>query len=885
MPRDKTKYTFVLCGLMFILPLFNTAKSQQTANSLPNEELIPVVAQFVPIEFELKRAGRLEMISFQRSGKVYLPVQSVFDFLRIRNTYFPADGVLAGFFVSPDTPYTIDAREMQARVGNRNTTLFPEDVVLQGDSMYLRVDMFNQLFGLPVVYKPRALTASLTTQIPLPVYLDRRLKRYEDELTARPGRLKPETSFDRTFSFLDGGRLDYTLRQTVSSENVPGRTFSTRATGTVLGGDAEARLLGNLSSSVDILQARAQWRYVPVHDGIISQYTVGDFVTSGLLSREIYGVQLTNHPASPRIFFADERLVGPTEFQRGVFMFQNSRLTAVESDTSEAYKLNVGLRYGVNFVDVMEYGYWGETNRSAYRIAVPTDLVPPGDLDYTIAFGRLRDVANPWHGELSSQWGVSSRITAGVRTEYWGNEGLPTNVFPDFNLTARLTDHLIGTALVSPNAMLRGGLELTLPSQIGGSFSYTDFRQVRIFNPRSALNEMIAQATLPFSLNGERFELDLGGTQTILNFTRERNFSAGFNAFIGMVSPGVTTQYGWVYSYNAPVGTTIVFHETEPSIRMRLPANLFLSLSAPYDHIAGSFRNFRLDAAIQPVPNLLLEFQSDRSFAVGNTVARLSLQYVFPFARVTLGSTRSGDGSFYDQSVSGSFGAAPQLGEFFFDNTASRAGFGGILVVPFIDANLNGVRDQGEEILNSARLSASTIGEGGSQLTQVPGVGWVITRAIPYQEYVVQLEQKSLDNPLWIPRYHVVSTSAAPGSFTVVGIPVVIGGAVRGAVMVLKGPRLQVGLEYARVLIQEDIDDEDLAKLRRPRFERKVETFSTGDFEVIGIPPGKYTVSLDGGQLASLGLQRNQLARPLTVESKPDGDIVEGVNFVVIERK
>jgi hypothetical protein len=469
--------------------------------------------------------------------------------------------------------------------------------------------------------------------------------------------------------------------------------------------------------------------------------------------------------------------------------------------------------------------------------------------------------------------------------EYFGNEDLSTHVFPGLNLTARLTDHLIGDALISPNALMRGSLDLILPSLVGGSLSFTKFKDGRLFNPRGALNELFGQVTVPISLDGERLLFDVSATQTILRPARERNIAASFSAFMGLISPRVITQYGWVHSYTEPVGTSLVFHETEPSIRLRLPANLFVSAATPFDHLAGRIRNLRLDLALQPAPSLLLEFQYDRNLLVGSSIARFSLQYVFPFTRVIMGATSTGDGPFYDQSVTGSLGAAPAVGEMFFDNTATRAGFGGIIAVPFIDENVNGKRDHGEDILSSARLNASTIGEAGAQLTPVAGAGWVITRAIPYQKYMIQLDQKSLDNPLWLPRYHVVEVSAAPGSFSLVEIPVVIGGAIRGAVMVLKSPTLQAGVENARVFIEEQISDDELARLRRPRFKRTVETFSTGDYEVIGVPPGNYTISLDGPQLVSMGLQRNQLSRSITVVAKPDGDIVEGVSFVVIERK
>lgn len=885
MLRKRTNHILALVGIIVVLPLFDAARGQDNEHALPVEELSPVPV-LVPLEFQVKRVGQVEVISLQYGSRIYLPVNQVFDFLRIKNEYNPAEGTLSGFFVTPDTPYVINTKQLTARVGKRDIALFSDDISIRSDSLYLSIDLFKLLFGLPVVYKPRALTATLNTDIALPVFLDRRIRQFEDEMASRPARLRPQSSLERPFTFINGGRLDYSIRQLLSGETVPSRSLFARATGTVLGGDVEARFTGNMSEGFDVTQTRARWDYVPPGGTIVRQYVLGDFVTSGLLSREVYGFEVTNHPPNPRFIYATEALSGRLKTDRGVFLFENNKLSAISHDSTTTYRMNAGLRYGVNFVDVTEFGYWGETYRSVYRIVVPPTLVPPGELDYNVIVGRERgDVGDPWHGELSSAWGVSSHVTAGLGMEYYDIQSLPTKVFPDFNLTARLTDHLIGEAVLAPNAFMRGNLDLTLPSLVSASLSFTDYRQVTLFNPRNAINDLSAQTILPFSLNGERFVFDLSGTQTILKITRERRAQVGFSAFIGILSPRVTTQYGWVYSYNEPKLTSTVFHETEPSLRVRLPANLFVSVAMPYDHLAGSFRDVRIDAALEPIPNLLMEFQYDKSFQMRNTIARLRVQYVFPFARVTLGTTSGGDGQFYDQTVSGSLGAVPDLGEFFFDYNGSRAGYGGILVVPFIDNNLNGVRDPGEPILTSALLRASTPGEAGFQLTAVPNVGWIVPRAIPYQDYIIELDQKGLDNPFSIPSFRVVETSAAPGTFTYVGIPVVTGGGVRGSVVQLKGPRLQVGVEYLKVTIREDTTSGVFPKMHRPPFEKTVETFSTGDYEIVGVPPGKYFVSIDPAQLASMGLRDGHALKDVTIESKPDGDVAEGINFVVIERK
>ena len=92
----------------------------------------------------------------------------------------------------------------------------------------------------------------------------------------------------------------------------------------------------------------------------------------------------------------------------------------------------------------------------------------------------------------------------------------------------------------------------------------------------------------------------------------------------------------------------------------------------------------------------------ERSFITNNTFAGLQFALYFPFAlfRAQVGASESG-GLRSTQSVSGSIGFSPETGDLYFDYLASRVGFGGIVVQPYVDANGNDVHDPGEEFRNN----------------------------------------------------------------------------------------------------------------------------------------------------------------------------------------
>ncbi len=853
-------------AMVFIVAASTSRAQTPVDDDAPAQETIPV-------EFTLKRVGKVELLSIQRDNQVFLPLRKLFDFLKIRHEFDPTAGTLTGFLVSPDTPYVIDAQRSRIRVGKRAGDLSVSDYIVRDNDIFLRVELFERYFGLPVNYHPRQLAASLATTMALPVFLDQQLIKLENELARRPGPVEPEASVDRTFRLIDGARLDYVIRSSFSTTAVPNRSFLTHIAGHVLGGDVDARFTGTITPSPSLRQTRARWRFVPQHEReqgkLFRQITVGDFITSGLLSREIYGVEMTNHPPYPRIFFADETFSGSGFNERNIYFFDNFRIQQVaRAETTGIYDITEMMRYGVNFVDIRQYSEWGERFGETYRIFIPTTFVPPKEVDYSVSAGRLRDfIYDPWYADAGFQWGISSRVTAGARVEYFDVDDLSTRVFPSVNALVRVTSHLTGEATLSPNALASGSLDLTLPSLVSGALTFTHYRKVRLFNPRNAINELTASLGLPFSAGGSRFSVDMGGTQTIFDQVRQRTARVGASAYFGSVSPRVSTRLGWNHSY-VTRQTSLSFHETEPAVRFRLPANLFLSLSTRFDHIESEFIDARVDAILQPRTNLTFEFTYDRRFRFNDDFLRFRVQWILPYTRLNATVTSNGDrNTYYSLAVSGSIGVYPEGGRFFFENNAARANFGAILITPFLDENNSGIREPGEEVLTSAQVHASRLADAqGFTLTLFPELGWGTTRAVPYQHYVVEIDRTGFDNPLWVPRYNVVEVSTAPGRFTYYEMPVVLGGAIRGSVVIGDLPPNQFGVEGIRVHVKEVGTD------ARVPFEKTVETFSNGDYEILAVPPGTYEVSLDIRQLTMAKLATAQITRTVTLESKRDGE-------------
>jgi hypothetical protein len=196
-------------------------------------------------------------------------------------------------------------------------------------------------------------------------------------------------------------------------------------------------------------------------------------------------------------------------------------------------------------------------------------------------------------------------------------------------------------------------------------------------------------------------------------------------------------------------------------------------------------------------------------------------------------------------------------------------GYGGLVFQPFVDVNGNDLHDAGEEYIEGGRMTMTTNFTRGT-LRYRPG-GFVVERAQPYESYYLTLESQYLDNPLWVPKYSTFSVVAEPNEFRRVNVPVILGGIIRG--------RVTYGTNGGTVDAEGltiSIAPEDPTK---EGYKRTMLTFSTGQYEFFGIPPGRYIISLDPNQVSQVGYRTDGLSKTVEVRALPDGDEINDIDF------
>lgn len=857
-----------LLGVLAVIQAGSSAVSQTKAQS---DSL-----QMVPITLTLKGIGRTEMQILTRNEKVYLPFVAVFKFLRLNYSYTSGSGLVNGFYVRPDNSYRIDASALAASAGGKSVSLAPEDVVVRIEDLYLRIELFETLFNLEMKYNARRLEVTVQTKEQLPIFLERQ-REYARRRKLLLGNIpKPEYTEPRLIQAFGVGRLDYSFNTQFTQHGVPRRDYSLRLGNQFLGGDLDTRFEGSSSHTPTWNDVTSRLRYAFLDNSApVKQINAGDIITTGLVPSTVFGAEITNRPAPIRLLFVTENLEG--ELQTGELsdLYYGGSLVDFQAGTTAGtFSFPALISYGVTDYQVKRYDAFGVEHDIQYRVVVPPTMIPPGEVQYSLAGGEMRLLNDEWYGNGVVQWGVNDALTVGTGIDYYSPTKFDVSrkFHPMLTSTARITGNLVGDFTYSPTAYSRALLSLSYPSSTGGSLQYTWFARNIFYNPQNINNEATATMTVPFRPGAGRFGLDVIARQTLFESGRDRVLQFSLGGQSGMFAPRITHRRSW--SLNA-AGETTPDAISTISLALRAPASFTLRGTANYFHYDGGFRTLRLDFSRRFSKEFWLQLFFDRTFESNNSTAGVQLLYYFPFALVRAIIGSSSEGGFQSaEGVSGSIGYSAATSKFFLDYFSSRVGFGGVIVQPFVDANGNGILDPGEEIVTKARIRSSSL-FGTQSLRYTPGSGFGLPHTLPYEEYVMTIDPQSLDNPLWVPRYGTVGVFSEPNLFRTLDLPIAVGGILRGRITMESAAKSIPGEGLNLTLTEENPSGE------KKIFKNTAISYSTGEYEFIGVPPGTYRVSLDEAQVAQTGYVAKELFHTVEIHAKPEGDEVSGIDFLL----
>lgn len=209
-------------------------------------------------------------------------------------------------------------------------------------------------------------------------------------------------------------------------------------------------------------------------------------------------------------------------------------------------------------------------------------------------------------------------------------------------------------------------------------------------------------------------------------------------------------------------------------------------------------------------------------------------------------------------------GRNPRSGQVLHD-PQPMAGMGAITARVFLDRNLNGRFDEGDEAIQDAGFTVN--GSGRLRLRTDERGEALLARLQPMAFADIALDVSTLEDAQWQPTTLGVRVLPRPGIVQSVEFPVVFTSEIDGSVYLLQDGHLR-GIGNARVQL---VDLEG-------KFVDETKTSSDGYYVLPHIRPGRYQLRLAPEQLTGLGLKADRVA---DIEVTAEGNFVFGVDFTL----
>ncbi|MFV1884481.1 MAG: hypothetical protein ACMZ7B_08340 [Balneola sp.] len=743
--------------------------------------------------------------------------------------------------------------------------------------------IFNEVFGLNFEVDFNNLALSLDTEKELPI-VERAIRNQRRNLANqnRTGISYFPLEKKRSFSLLDGGFADYSFSSATNRERT-NFSASTALGLQLAGGDLEGTIFGNYNKDDSFIETNSlRWRYVIRNNPAISTITAGQTNLDGVVNAPYTGIRLTNQPNEPRRFFDEFAIDGNTFPLSEVELYLNNSLVDFQTaDDAGNYRFLTPLYYGSSQLDIRIFGPTGQTVEQSSRIQVPFTFLPKGVLNYNLNAGILD---NPLFGTTertnvftaNSAFGVTKWMTAKVGYEFYEGSGIvEDNSALTGTISSRLLSNYILTLEGVSGGYYRSALNAVYASSASINVDYINFiDNATIYNSSSNDQQILANVFFPISLGN--FPLSVR-TSIFSRFRDDISFST-FRMDLNARLRKLNLRLGYTERLN---NSFQVFNfENNSTLEAALTYNVPRTRDIPgfirgtlfrgqfrYDPKEKKPEIFELLYSRSVTTNGRLQLTLGRNFQ--SEFNSIRFNFVIDFGKVRSNSTFTmlGDNYNVTQNFRGSVGYDSNYKNFLF-TSRDQVGRSGAAVKLFVDNNNNNTFDEGDEPINEGTIR---VGRSGTSSTQKDGI-FYYTQMLPYFQYNLEMNKGSIRNPMLVPELEKFSIITDPNSFKKIEIPFYMSGIIEGEVIrqYLNGGEKGIGgLKLVLSSLEKD-------------FVKEIRTYSDGSFYEYELPPGKYEIVVDQGQLDILNSKSLPEKIELEIEAIPEGDFLEGINFTLV---
>ncbi|UCC43957.1 MAG: hypothetical protein JSU65_12720 [Candidatus Zixiibacteriota bacterium] len=855
----------------FSAKIFRTGTSFLPAGIIVLATLMPIQAQAqdtfseeIVIGFEVPRLVKKDIFVQYDGNTVYLPVIEVLSVLELNVKANLVDNTISGFILDEKDKFHFDLDTYRVTTSDGEYHLLPSEYFLGATDLFLRVDLYEQLFGLKAIFDFSLLQVTMPFSEDFPAYQRMKRQTRRRKLQEKKEELKDVRELPQSREYINGAVMDWVLGTNPLDRD--GQYYNVQLGGMLLGGDTYLSAAGRTRETFDKDEFAYRWHYFVDRTPYITQVELGRVYSSGGLGRQFTGVAITNKPQVRRTYFQTVQLEGYIGENWEVELWVDNRLTDyVTTDSRGEYSFMLDYFYGSSVVELKMYGPNGEIRTEERFVRIPHNLIPHRELEYSVVTGRARVRSDSrYYSQASTYYGVFSQLTAGLACELPLEREFSEKPVYAAEIIGQPTTNLTLTGSVSPGNVLTGGFNFSQPSLINLNGSFSKYCENEVRNPLKQQQRFQFAASVPLRFGNRYF-----GLRYFISLDRFPNFrTANMNyGFTASLAP-LHINYIGRYKYSQ----FSVYKQSSMSSQLLLSPRVFRwfrpQLRVDYHHTENKFEKYGiyLNRRIFRTAQITLSFERNELSRTNSIMFTFNL--LAGFAHVTTRALRAADRFSMNQTMRGSIRYNQTDHSFMFDRK-NAVGYGTAVVRPYLDLNYNGYRDIGEEDLSGLRAKIS--GVSGQPRGKDRDRVYYYDRLRPYDEYLVKIDKYSLDDPTLKPTNENFRVTVNPNMVTAIDVPLVIASELTGSVKrrTEYGDIGLGGIKIYVVNLTKDILSE-------------VTSFTDGDYYYLGLLPGAYRVYLDPAQLEKYGYMSEPESIEFEAKAVEGGVSIGDISFVLV---
>ncbi len=809
----------------------------------------------------VENLGNYSIDAIYHRDELFLPANDLFNLLEIYIRSNAEQDSFYGYFGDESLPFVLDPEA--GYFSFREDSIEVEsgrDFIFTFEDLFVSLPIYKDLFGLYMEFNFRSLRVFLESEIEPPVVRMLRVEQFRENLRVVRGEVRVDTTIYRDFNWIGGAVLDLNLRSQQSSTGSRSEVMRADLGAEFIGGELQLSTFLDRDLEFDLQRQFGSWKFVNNELNLVRQIELRSGIPnihSRVFSNTI-GFRITNTPTTLRRSFGTYLLRSRTEPGWEVELYVNNVLIdEAVADAGGEFQFEVPLSYGSTEVTLRFYGPWGQEEVEHETIDIPFMFVPINEIEYNIQGGRTIVDENHlfWHGRLS--YGLSRRVTL-----HAGFETFERNIESRNMPFAGVTFAPLNNTMVSYSYVGNGWHD--------GSFLYKTTGGVY------------------FDAGGRIYEDGQDAWRT----PHEKEFRTGLSApfelfdrrFMFRTSArSVENIAGWAYFLDSQLGFFAGRTNLRFSSRLRMGRlslanfaldarimvgrNWNISANTSYDAEEMEFLFSRMQIQRRFGPYFRVSANVNHSFVLDRTSFSLNAFMDLHFGRFAAGAVTSDDARQTNQNffTSIQFGGQSHKVR---PRSRSSLGRGTIDVRLFVDANHNGIRDDGEPLVDQANVFLS--GSGRDELVDVDSVFRFFGLEL-YTNYIINVNKNSFPNISWTIDHEVYSVYPEPNRVKTIEIPVKPMGEIEGRVVMETSDGTTTPARNILVVVNDSEGNEVV----------RLSTDEMGYYFHLGLPPGSYIAELDPAQVDRMNATARQLTIEFDVAPSIQGDFIPGLDFVL----